>query len=116
MNIGKFFWYLQRYSALYFLFFLGYLEYLYWSDQLAFDLVTSNLALKVSLSLFIILACMHGFVGLWTVGTDYFTKRTLGFISPRLGSYGDLIRKIYEGFFVLLGIVIVILYLLIIWS
>ena len=116
MNIGKTFWYLQRYSALYFLFFLGYLEYLYWTDQLSFELLSSNLAPKILASLFILLACMHGFVGLWTVGTDYFTQRTLGFLSVNLGNYADLIRKIYEGLFVLLGAALVILYLLIIWS
>jgi succinate dehydrogenase hydrophobic anchor subunit len=59
---------------------------------------------------------MHAFVGLWTIGTDYLTKRTLGFISSSLSVYANFIRKSFEFFFVFLGFFLVVFYLLIIWS
>jgi succinate dehydrogenase hydrophobic anchor subunit len=62
------------------------------------------------------LACLHAFAGLWTVGTDYLTKRTLGFVSPALSTYANLLRKSFEFFFIVLGFFLVIFYLLIIWS
>ena len=59
---------------------------------------------------------MHTFIGLWTVGTDYFTSRTLGFINISLAKHADLIRSIYTFLFVALGALIVITTLFIIWS
>jgi hypothetical protein len=53
---------------------------------------------------------------LWTVGTDYLTKRTLGFVSPILSTYANLLRKSFEFFFIVLGFFLVIFYLLIIWT
>ena len=70
---------------------------------------------KASLSIFILLACAHAYVGLWAVGTDYLTKRTLGFISSGLSAYADVIRRIFEILFILLGVLIAILYISIIW-
>ncbi|NCW10744.1 MAG: hypothetical protein EBW43_01870 [Proteobacteria bacterium] len=92
MKSGRLTWYLQRYSAIYFITFLVYLEYT-----------------------FILLACVHAYIGLWTVGTDYLTKRTLGFISSGLGASANTLRKIYEYIFILLGALIAALYILIIW-
>jgi len=59
---------------------------------------------------------VHTFIGLWTVGTDYFTPRTLGFLHPTLAKYADLIRSGYTFLFVALGVLIVITTLFIIWS
>ena len=115
MNIGKLSWFLQRYSAFYFLFFLGYVEYLFWTSSLSFNFITTSLWFKALLSIFILLVCIHAFIGLWTVGTDYLTKRTLGFISIRLSNSADIIRKIYEISFFILGLVIIFLYFSIIW-
>jgi succinate dehydrogenase / fumarate reductase membrane anchor subunit len=115
MNIGKLSWFLQRYSAFYFLFFLGYVEYLFWTSNLSFNFITTSAWFKALLSIFILLACIHAFIGLWTVGTDYLTKRTLGFISIRLSNIADIIRKIYETLFFILGLVIIFLYFSIIW-
>ena len=115
MNIGRLFWYMQRYSALYFLAFIVYLEYLYLSNQFNFIFFNSTIFFKISASLFILLANIHGFIGLWTVGTDYLTERTLGFLSQGLGGVANTIRKTYELFFILLGCILTISYFYIIW-
>ena len=116
MKLGKLIWYLQRYSAIYFLLFLGYMGLIGCTERFSFQFITQSLTFKLSLSIFIILACLHAFAGLWTIGTDYLTKRTLGFVSPFLSSYADFFRKSFEFFFISLGISLVIFYLFIIWS
>ena len=116
MNIGKTLWYLQRYTAIYFLLFLGYIEFISLTGRFSFQFFNESLTFKLLITLFIILACLHAFAGLWTIGTDYLTKRTLGFLSPYLSTYADFLRKGFEFFFVLLGLSLVISYLLIIWS
>jgi len=115
MNIGRLSWYLQRYSAFYFVIFLGYVEYLFWTNSLSFELITTCFLFKASLSIFILLVCLHAFIGLWTIGTDYLTKRTLGFISTGLSNSADIIRKIYEISFILLGLIVISMYFSIIW-
>jgi succinate dehydrogenase / fumarate reductase membrane anchor subunit len=115
MKSGKLYWYLQRYSALYFISFLLYLEYTFWTTGITFQFLTTNNLFKASLSIFILLACAHAYVGLWAVGTDYLTKRTLGFMSTGLSAYADVLRRIYETLFILLGVLIAILYISIIW-
>jgi succinate dehydrogenase / fumarate reductase membrane anchor subunit len=115
MKSGKLYWYLQRYSALYFISFLLYLEYTFWTTGITFQFLTTNNLFKASLSIFILLACAHAYVGLWAVGTDYLTKRTLGFISSGLSAYADVIRRIFEVLFILLGVLIAVLYISIIW-
>lgn len=115
MKSGKLYWYLQRYSALYFISFLLYLEYTFWTTGITFQFLTTNNLFKASLSIFILLACAHAYVGLWAVGTDYLTKRTLGFMSSGLSAYADVLRRIYETLFILLGVLIAILYISIIW-
>jgi len=116
MKLGKLIWYLQRYSAIYFLLFLVYVGFIFLTDGFSFQFLTESTTFKLSLSFFIILACAHAFAGLWTVGTDYLTKRTLGFVSPVLSTYANLLRKSFEFFFIVLGFFLVIFYLLIIWS
>ena len=116
MNIGKTLWFLQRYTAIYFLLFLGYIEFIGLTGRFNFQFFNENLIFKLLITLFIILACLHAFVGLWTIGTDYLTKRSLGFLSPYLSTYANFLRKGFELFFGLLGLSIVIFYLLIIWS
>ena len=115
MKSGRLTWYLQRYTALYFISFLAYLEYVFWTSGFTFEFLISNSLFKVFLSIFILLICTHAYIGLWTVGTDYFTKRTLGFVSSGLGAVADTLRKIYEVIFILLGVSIAAFYLLIIW-
>ena len=115
MKSGRLKLYLQRYSAIYFITFLVYLEYTFWTSGITFHFLNSSNLFKASLSIFILLACVHAYIGLWTVGTDYLTKRTLGFISSGLGASANTLRKIYEYIFILLGALIAALYILIIW-
>ena len=42
MKSGKLYWYLQRYSALYFILFLVYIEYTFWTTGITFQFLTSN--------------------------------------------------------------------------
>ena len=116
MKLGKLIWYLQRYSAIYFLLFLGYLGLIVFTDRLSFQFISESFTFKLSLSFFIVLACMHAFAGLWTIGTDYLTNRTLGFISTSLSTYANFLRKAFELIFIFLGVFLVIFYLLFIWS
>ena len=115
MKSGRLTWYLQRYTALYFITFLAYLEYVFWTSGFTFEFLIRNNLFKVFLSIFILLVCAHAYIGLWTVGTDYLTKRTLGFVSSNLGAVAGTLRKIYEVIFILLGVLIASFYLLIIW-
>ena len=115
MKSGRLTWYLQRYTAIYFITFLAYLEYVFWTSGFTFEFLISNSLFKVFLSIFVLLVCAHAYIGLWTVGTDYLIKRTLGFVSPSLGAVASTLRKIYEVIFISLGVLIAALYLLIIW-
>ena len=116
MKSGKLYWYLQRLSALYSISFFVYLEYTFWTTGITFQFLTTNNLFKTSLSFFILLACAHAFIGLWTVGTDYLTKRALGFVSKPIGNSANVIRKIYEVGFIALGLFIIYIYFSIIWS
>ena len=116
LKLGKFIWFLQRYTAIYFLLFLGYLGFIAFTDTFSFQFLNESFALKFLLSIFIILVCFHAFVGLWTIGTDYLTKRMLSLTFLFLSKYANFFRKSFELFFVLLGLSLIIFYLLIIWS
>ena len=116
MKSGRLTWYLQRYSAIYFISFLVYLEYTFWTSGITFQFLNSNNLFKASLSIFILLACVHAYIGLWTVGTDYLTKRTLGFISSGLGASANTLRKFYEYIFILLGVLIAALYICLLYT
>ena len=115
MKLGGLIWKIQRYSALYFLFFVGYLEYLFVNGSYSFEFLNNSFVFKTLLSIFVFLSAMHGFAGMWVVGTDYLTVRTLGFLSPGLSSQANLIRKIYEILFFALGTFVTIFYFLLIW-
>tara|TARA_Y100000768_G_scaffold220646_1_gene166346 strand:+ start:408 stop:767 length:360 start_codon:yes stop_codon:yes gene_type:complete len=117
---GSSLFYWLRFSAL---FMLGYtiwvlsfilidqpVEYNSWisfTNQILFQFSTTFAAFFV---------LVHTFIGLWTVGTDYFTPRTLGFLHPSLAKYADLIRSGYTFLFATLGALILITTLFIIWS
>lgn len=115
MKLGMLIWKMQRYTAIYFLFFMIYTEYLFFQDELSFEFISNNHLFKLFLTFFIFLATLHGFAGMWTVGTDYLTSRTLGFLSPKLSRNATFIRKLYESFFFVLGSSVTIFYLLLIW-
>ena len=118
--IGSTLFYVQRFSAVYLLAYTFWisaflitnnpLEYKTWTvftNQIDF-LVLTSIAAFVSI--------IHAFIGLWTIGTDYFTSRTLGFLSMSFAKYADVIRGTYTIFFSLLGLSITTIILLTIWS
>jgi len=66
-------------------------------------------------SMVFIFILIHSFIGLWTIGTDYLTKRTLGFLSKPLANSANILRNVYYFVFVLLGIIYLAFVLYIIW-
>ena len=58
---------------------------------------------------------VHAYIGLWTVGTDYLTSRTLGFLNKSIAKRAKLMRNTYFITFGLLGIVYLGSILYIIW-
>ena len=117
---GSTLFYLVRLSAL---FVLGYslwiLSFLLVNkpiDYVAWVSFTNQPLFQFSTSFAFLFILVHAFIGLWTVGTDYFTSRTFGFISPTLMRYADFIRGAYTIIFVALGLLIVTTTLFIIWS
>ena len=58
---------------------------------------------------------VHAYIGLWTVGTDYLTSRTLGFFNKSIAKRAKLMRNIYFFSFGFLGIVYLSSILYIIW-
>ena len=84
-----------------------YNSWISFTNQTLFQLSTTFAAFFV---------LIHSFIGLWTVGTDYFTSRTLGFVHLSLAKYADHIRSGYTFLFVALGGLIVTTTLFIIWS
>ena len=65
---------------------------------------------------FIVSLVIHSFIGLWTVGTDYLTRRTIGFLSYRISKYADIFRSIYTVVFSLFGLSYLIVSLSIIFN
>ena len=103
---GSMLWKLQRYSSLFILIYLVYLVGFIYSNDLDFfswsDFFLS-FEIRIISSLAFFLIILHAFIGLWTVGTDYLTNRTLGFLNKSLSEYANLFRKMYYFFFVLLA-------------
>ena len=107
---GSLIWNLQRYSSLlillYLLYVIGFIvnsedqiNFFTWSD---FFLSFQS---RIFTSLVCFLIVLHSFIGLWTVGTDYLTERTLGFLSKSLSKIAVLIQRTYLFTFIVLGIV-----------
>jgi len=116
---GSSLFYLLRLSAL---FMLGYtiwvLSFILYNQPIEYSswiFFTNQTLFQLSTSFAAFFILIHTFIGLWTVGTDYFTPRTLGFLHPTLARYADLIRSGYTFLFVALGILILITTLFIIW-
>ena len=81
---------------------------------LAWDFFLSFQVRFLSSIVFLVII-FHAFIGLWTVGTDYLTKRTLGFLNVSLSRRADILRYIYYLIFGFLGIVYLTAILYIIW-
>ena len=102
---GSVIWNLQRYSSLVVLSYVVYVMIFILSFQMRF--LTSIVCVFI---------LIHAFIGLWTVGTDYLTKRTLGFLSNPLSAMADMLRKAYLFLFVVLGLMYLTVILYIIWT
>ena len=118
--MGSTLFYIQRFSALYL---LGYsiwiMTYLIFNQPLEYtswQIFTNQTEFLILTTLVAFISILHAFVGLWTVGTDYFTSRTLGFLNPILAMYAKFIRAAYTLLFCLIGILITFIILFTIWS
>ena len=116
---GSFIWYTQRYTSLVILSYLIYiLSFIFTNQDINFfswsDFFLSFQVRFLSSIVFLVIV-LHAFIGLWTVGTDYLTKRTLGFLNVSLSRRADILRYIYYLIFGLLGIVYLTAILYIIW-
>tara|TARA_B100000579_G_scaffold217485_1_gene177885 strand:+ start:462 stop:821 length:360 start_codon:yes stop_codon:yes gene_type:complete len=118
--IGSTLFYVQRYSAVYLLAYTIWVaSFLIANNPLEYNswtVFTNKIDFLVLTSLAAALSIIHAFIGLWTIGTDYFTFRTLGFLSTSLAKYADVIRGAYTIFFSLLGLSIFVIILITIWS
>ena len=116
---GSFIWYTQRYTSLMVLSYLIYiLSFIFTNQDINFfswsDFFLSFQVRFLSSIVFLVIV-LHAFIGLWTVGTDYLTKRTLGFLSLSLSRRADTLRHVYYFIFGLLGIVYLTAIFYIIW-
>ena len=116
---GSFIWYSQRYTSLLILSYLIYiLSFIFTNQDINFfswsDFFLSIQVRFLSSIVFLVIV-LHAFIGLWTVGTDYLTKRTLGFLNVSLSRRADTLRYIYYLIFGLLGIVYLTAIFYIIW-
>jgi len=116
---GSFIWYTQRYTSLIILSYLIYiLSFIFNNQDINFfswsDFFLSFQVRFLSSIVFLVIV-LHAFIGLWTVGTDYLTKRTLGFLNVSLSRRADTLRYIYYLIFGLLGIVYLTAIFYIIW-
>ena len=117
---GSLIWNIQRYSSLViFLYLLYVLNFILTSSEDIGFFVWTKFFLSFETRIFTTLTCflivLHAYIGLWTVGTDYLTERTLGFLNKRLSKMAALINKFYLFTFITLGIMYLSGILYIIW-
>ena len=115
---GASIWYLQRFSALLNLIYVLWLGSFFVFNEITFEVwsvFSSALMFKTLTTLVIASIIIHSVIGLWTVGTDYLTPRTLGFISSRLGGYANHFRTMYQLFFVTLSVTLMLITSFLIW-
>ena len=116
---GSIIWYTQRYTSIVILCYLIYiLSFIFTNQDINFfswsDFFLSFQVRFLSSIVFLVIV-LHAFIGLWTVGTDYLTKRTLGYLNISLSRGADILRYIYYFIFGLLGIVYLTAIFYIIW-
>ena len=94
---GSSLFYLLRLSAL---FMLGYtiwvLSFILYNQPIEYSswiFFTNQTLFQLSTSFAAFFILIHTFIGLWTVGTDYFTPRTLGFLHPTLARFSSIIEQ-----------------------
>jgi len=116
---GSTLWYLQRFSSILILIYVIYIAYFILGfEQISYitwiEFVDTYL-FKISTSLTFLIILIHSYIGLWTVGTDYLTPRTLGFLSMNLSEIANSSRLIYNVFFTCMGIILYIYLLVLVW-
>ena len=116
---GSTIWYLQRWSSIFILLYVIYLllSIMSLSPVIYVDwmLFVSSFIFKATTSLVFLSILTHAFLGLWTIGTDYLTPRTLGFLNLTLSKIADSSRLLYNIFFTVLGIFMYLFLLFLIW-
>tara|TARA_B100000767_G_scaffold262792_1_gene275837 strand:+ start:326 stop:688 length:363 start_codon:yes stop_codon:yes gene_type:complete len=117
---GSLIWYAQRYSSLVILMYVAYLSYYFLtiSGEVSYFEWTRfilSFQMRIFTTLVSILIVLHAFIGLWTVGTDYLTTRTLGFLSKSVAKVANIIRNSYYFIFIFLGSLYLIAILYMIW-
>ena len=116
---GSLLWNTQRYSSIFILCYLIYIVSFFVSENNINFFTWSNFFLSFETrfitSLTFILIVVHSFIGLWTVGTDYLTNRTLGFLNKSVAKNANIIRNAYYFLFVAMGILYLMAILYIIW-
>jgi len=116
---GSLIWKAQRYSSLIiFTYFLYVAYFIFSSDIISFNnwsIFALSAQLKIATSLVFMLILLHSFIGLWTVGTDYLTTRTLGFLNESLAKRAKLLRNLYYFLFVSMGLLYLVIILYTIW-
>ena len=115
---GSIIWNIQRYSSLLVLSYIFYVVIFVLRNELNF-FSWSNFFLSFEIrfitTLVFLLIVTHAFIGLWTVGTDYLTNRTLGFLNKNLARRADFLRYVFFSAFCLLGFVYLTAIFYIIW-
>lgn len=116
---GSTIWYLQRCSSILILLYVLYVVVfiissppILYSDWMVF---VSSYIFKITTSLAFMSILIHAFLGLWTIGTDYLTPRTLGFLNLALSRIADTSRLLYNIFFTVLGLFLYLFLLFLIW-
>ena len=116
---GSTIWYLQRWSAVFiFIYITLVTSFIFFTQPITFDVwntFTQSLIFKLSTSLTFLSILVHAYLGLWTIGTDYLTPRTLGFLSLNLSKIADSSRLIYNIIFSASGLFLYFYLLFLIW-
>jgi succinate dehydrogenase / fumarate reductase membrane anchor subunit len=117
---GSLIWYAQRYSSILILIYVAYIFYFLFSfnGQISYfdwTMFILSFEMRAFTSLISLLIILHSFIGLWTVGTDYLTKRTLGFLNKSLATNANIMRNAFYFLFVAMGILYLMAILYIIW-
>ena len=103
---GSIIWNIQRYSSLIVLSYIFYVVTFVLRNELNF-FSWSNFFLSFEIrfitTLVFLLIVTHAFIGLWTVGTDYLTNRTLGFLNKSIAKRAKLMRNTYFFTFDIIG-------------
>ena len=109
--MGTGLWYLQRISSLIILAYLAFLLFSYYVkpyETFAALWLTdiNSLNMKIFTVFFVFSMFIHAVQGLKAIEDDYFSERTLGFISHELGNLASFFRFLYRFFIALVILVI----------